>query len=99
MNALKKLESVQSNKPYHGFTKLEIGYHEIQSFRFVKNKFAKKGETSSKTILVELEDQVIFLPQYFTQSLNEKDLNELNSLINAGDFVYFYFGGKQEKGG
>lgn len=99
MNVLKRLESVQPNKPYHGFNKLPIGYHEICCFRAVKNKFGKKGEGSSKTILVELDDQVVFLPQYFWQKINEKDISDLNELIVTGEHIYLFFGGKQEQGG
>lgn len=97
MNVLKKLEDLNPNKPYHGFTKLSIGYHQISSFRSVKNKFGKKG-VSGKSILVELNDQIIFLPQYFWQKLNENDLQELNSCIEKGENLYLFFGGKQEEG-
>lgn len=94
MNALKKLEDFKPNKPYHGFAKLSIGYHEIRSFRYVKNKFGKKGDGSNRTILVELNDEVVFLPQYFCQKLNDADLNELNSTIEKNQHVYLYFGGR-----
>lgn len=97
MNALKKLQHLNPNKPYHGFAKLAIGYHEIRCFRSVKNKFGKKG-TSGKSILVELADQILFLPQYFWQKLNENDLQELNTSIEEGEYIYLYFGGKQEEG-
>lgn len=96
MQALKKLAT--ENKPYKGFSKLAIGYHPIFNFRTIKNKFAKKGD-STKTILVELESEVVFLPGYFWQKINEKDMVELNALIESGGFVYLYFGGKQEEGG
>lgn len=97
MNVLKKLEDLKPNKLYHGFAKLSIGYHEIRCFRSVRNKFGKKGG-SGKSIIVELEDQILFLPQYFWQKLNENDLQELNSSIENGEYVYLYFGGKQEEG-
>lgn len=98
MNVLKKLEQVKPNKPYHGFAKLSIGYHQIQCFRSVKNKFGKKNDGSGKSILVELEDQIIFLPQYFWGKINgEDDIRELNSCIDSGENIYLYFGGKQEQ--
>lgn len=99
MNVLKKLEFVQPNKPYLGFNKLSIGYHQICCFRSVKNKFGKKGEGSAKSILLELDDQVVFLPQYFWQKINEKDMCDLNTLIETGENIYLHFGGKQEQGG
>lgn len=98
MNALKKLESLKPNKPYYGFTKLAVGFHEVIVFRVVKNKFGKKGEGSNKTILVELADQVLFLPQYFWQRLNEDDIRELNTEIEKNKKIYVYFGGKQDTG-
>lgn len=98
MQALKKLSAIKENKPYNGFPKLTVGYHQILNFRTVKNKFCKKGE-SAKTILVELDKEVVFLPGYFWQKINEKDIADLNVLIERGDKVYLYFGGKQEEGG
>lgn len=99
MEVLKKLEGLNQNKPYYGFTKISIGYHEIQSFRSVKNKFGKKSEGSEKSILIELEDQVLFLPQYFWQKINETDIQALNKCIEDGEQIYLYFGGKQKEGG
>lgn len=99
MEALKKLANVTTNKPYNGFPKLAKGHHNIVSFRFVKNKFGKKAEGTNKSILVELENEVVFLPQYFCQKLNEKDISDLNSFIEAGECIYLYFGGRQKEGG
>lgn len=96
MQALKKLAQSVGSKPYNGFTKLSNGYHKIFAFRAVKNKFAKKGD-SAKTILVELEKEVVFLPGYFWQKINEKDLADLNVLIEKGGEVFLYFGGKQKE--
>lgn len=80
------------SKPYHGFAKLEIGYHQIVCFRNVKNKFGKKGDGSEKSILVELNDEVLFLPQYFLQKINEEDVISLNSTIESNENVHLYFG-------
>lgn len=96
MDVLKKLEDTKPNKPYNGFTKLSIGIHQIMGVRFVKNKFGKKGDGSSKSILVELEDEVLFLPQYFTQKLSKEDVHDLNSSIQSNENVYIFFGGKNE---
>lgn len=99
MEALKKLATLKENKPYHGFPKLAVGYHNILNLRTVKNKFSKKGEPT-KTILVELEKEFIFLPSYFWQKVNEKDMTDLNALIESGynTIIYLYFGGWQEEG-
>lgn len=91
MSVLKKLEE---NKPYHGFSKLSIGFHQIVLFRAVKNKYDKKNE-DAKTILVELDDQVVFLPQYFREKISDSDIIELNAGINMNEQVFLYFGGKK----
>lgn len=97
MNALKKLDEIVPSKVYLGFAKLSLGYHQILAFRTVKNKFGKKSDGSAKSILIELEDQVLFLPQHFSQKLNDNDLSELNSSIEKNECVYVYFGGTDEK--
>lgn len=79
MNVLKKLQEVKHNKPYYGFTKLSIGYHKIECFRFVKNIFSKKGAKDAMSVLVELKNEVVFLPQHLSQNITETDLQELNS--------------------
>lgn len=91
MNVLKKLDEVRCGKPYHGFGKLAVGFYQIECFRMVKNKFVKKGETNKKSILIELADQILFLPQYFSQKLKESDINELN---DSDDEIYLHFGGQ-----
>lgn len=96
MNALKKLKEMQPNKPYLGFPKLEVGYHKILTFRIVKNKFGKKADGSSKSILLELTKEVLFLPQYFLQKITEEDIRELNAGIEKGEVIYLFFGGRNE---
>lgn len=93
MNVLKKLENLQPNKPYHGFAKLSKGCSEVVNFRVVKNKYGKKSDGSNMSILVELQDEVIFLPQYFRQKLSDEDIKELNDSIQAKEKIYLYFGG------
>lgn len=94
MSALLKLQQVNDVKPYYGFTKLSIGHHEIVCFRLIKNKFAKKDDCK-KTILVELNDQIVFLPKYFAEKIKESDIEELNA---DGEKKYLFFGGKRENG-
>lgn len=93
MNVLKKLENMQGSKPYLGFAKLAIGNHKIMCLRIVKNKFAKKGEGNGKSIIVELSDQILFLPQHFAQNLGSSDIEELNASKEA---VFLHFGGQQD---
>lgn len=97
MDVLKRLEDLDPIKPYHGFASLDVGFHEIEYFRSVKNKFAKLDEKAIKSVLVELEDQVIFLPKYICARLNETDLCELNSSLNKKEEMFLYFGGKHEQ--
>lgn len=93
MSALKKLQEASETKLYYGFSKLSLGHHEIICFRLVKNKFAKSKNERKKTLLVELKDQIVYLPQYFSEKIKEDDISELNS---DGVIKYLYFGGKHE---
>lgn len=95
MDALKKLENSQPNKPYYGFAKLSKGWHEIECFRIVKNKYGKKTDGTNKSILVELQEQVLFLPQFFRLKLTDNDIQELNENINSNKKIYLYFGGRR----
>lgn len=99
MNVLKKLENAQPSKPYRGFAKLNEGNYEILNFRVVKNKFGKKADGSNKSILVELAEEVLFLPQYFWQKLNAEDIRELNDGIQTNEKVYLHYGGKSSENG
>lgn len=93
---LKKLQTAQAGKPYHGFTKLAIRDHQISRFRMTKNKFAKDSD-GSKTMIVELSSEILFVPQYFSGNLTENDIDELNSSIRSGtENMYLYFGGHRE---
>lgn len=83
MNVLKKLNQFESNKPYNGFPKLSRGYHDIVCFRESNGKFGR-------SVVVELELEIIFLPQFMSEKLNEKDIDELNS---SDEPLYLFFGG------
>lgn len=93
MDVVKKLEDAKP-KPYYGFAQLAIGFHKIICFRITKNKFAKKGEKGTKTIVVEMEKEILFLPQYFSEKLTEDDVKELNE---CNEPIFLYFGGQTEK--
>lgn len=91
MSALLKLQEASDMKPYNGFTKLSLGYHEILHFRMVKNKFAKKDDCKH-SIIVELENEIVFLPKYFAVDMKDSDIEELNT---DGQKKFLYFGGKR----
>lgn len=96
MNILKKLQEVSAAKPYRGFSKLAIGYHEIVGIRTVKSKFSKSdSDEAGKSILVELKNEILFLPQYFSSCLDEKDMDELSS--SKVEDMYLYFGGRRNQ--
>lgn len=102
-SALKKLTSIgQYDKPYFGFSTLPHGYHEILNFRFMNNKNYKPDENDEKKksakriLVVELKDQILFLPEYFALKLNDNDA-ELDEMNNDGEKKFLYFGGKREK--
>lgn len=98
-SALNLLQSIGGNsdsKPYKGFTKLMHGNHEIYRFRLVKNKqYNAQAEKSLKRVLlVELKDEVLFLPAYFAEKFNDSDklVEELNT---DGIKKFLFFGGKR----
>lgn len=89
------LAAASDRKPYLGFSNLAIGHHEVIKFRLVKNKLynpTSEKPSSKLVLLVELKDQVLFLPQYFAMSINldEKKVEELNE----GEKKFLFFGGK-----
>lgn len=96
-SAFSLLHQVGNSKPYLGFKKLNAGNHEIVKFRVVANKQYREGapESYRKSLLVELEDQVLFLPHYFFEQLqfDEKKVEELN---NDGIKKYLFFGGERD---
>lgn len=97
MSVLKKLLVKKLNKPYLGFAKLAIGNHKIEGFKIVKNKYADKNEPDNKTsIMVELYEEILYLPPYFRTKLSDADVDDLNKCISENENVYLYFGGKQK---
>lgn len=97
--ALELLKSIGSGKPYHGFKELAHGNHKIVLFRFVKNKNYEPKEPKSlpRLLLVELDDQILFLPEYFAAGLNDND-DKIDELNTDGIVKYLYFGGKRPNG-
>lgn len=90
MNKLSGNKYGSPSKPYYGLSKMDKGYYKICSFRTVKNRYAD-GETC---VLVELINEVIFLPKYLAADLNEEDITSLNT---DGVTKYLYFGGKRSE--
>lgn len=87
MNVLKKLNQLESSKPYHGLSKLSLGYHPIVRFRVSNGKFGR-------SVIAELMREVIFLPQYLTEKLEDKDVEDLNDCVEG---MFLYFGGRYKK--
>lgn len=94
MDVFTKLSETAQIKPYHGFGKLNTGYHDIKLFKYVKNKYGKKSGGPKRSILVELEKEVLFLPQHFSEKISEEDMQYLYDRIEEGKPVYLFFGGK-----
>lgn len=102
-SALDLLSSIGgSSKEYNGFSKLDTGYHEIELFRLVKNKMYNENNEDhvknrlKRVLLVELKDEILFLPEYFAVGLNDDDA-KVEELNNDGIKKYLYFGGKRPK--
>lgn len=98
MDVLDRLDQV---KPYNGFTSLSHGYHTIEQFRSVKNRYAKKKDGEDETgpsevVLVDLVDQVVFLNDYWSEKIYP-EMDVLNESIKNGRKVYLFFGGKYKK--
>lgn len=93
MDAFKKLNFLSERKPCSGFTKLNIGFHAIEYFKIVNSKFGiKKNEDEPpKSLLVELTDRTVFLPNHFLERLTQQDLDEMNK---SSSTIYLFFGGK-----
>lgn len=99
-SAFNLLSSIGADsKPYYGFSKLDPGYYKIEKFRFVKNKLYVANAEKPKlkrVMLVELEREVLFLPEYFAVNLNDDDA-KIDELNNDGIVKYLYFGGQRSK--
>lgn len=86
----------EEGKPYYGFSKLSKGHHEVYKFRLVKNKMYKANAEKpmlKRILLVELKDEVLFLPQYFAEKFDDDD-SKVDVLNNDGIKKFMYFGGK-----
>lgn len=86
MNALKKLKHAETSKAYNGLPKLALGYHAIDSFRVSTGKFGR-------SVIAELKTEIIFLPKFLSEKLNDADVDELNSFKEQ---LYLYFGGRNK---
>lgn len=89
-----------NQKPYFGFSRLALGHHSVVGFRIVKNKLYRADSEKPglpKTLLVELEDQVLFMPDYISKVFidDEQKVAELNS-DNIKKVLFF--GGRRKNG-
>lgn len=94
--ALSLLKSFgRDSKPYKGFGKLPYGNHEIERFRLVSNKMYKPTcEKSYKTILlVELKNEVLFLPSYFAADFQYEGAKKLHEINSDGIKKFLFYGG------
>lgn len=95
----------EDGKPYKGFKSLARGKHRIFLFKLVENNFNKNKkfksnknkreadpDVSNYSILVELEKEVLFLPQHIGKKF--KDDPEVVKAINESGIAYYlHFGG------
>lgn len=101
MDLLRK-KVYNDSKPYHGFKNLLIGNYKIVRFRMVMNRYYRPGSENpglKKTLLVELEDQILFLPEYITAKFsgNKEEILQLNE-DNKDKKLFLCFNGKRDTG-
>lgn len=87
MNVLKKLSDKVSDKPYHGLPKLPRGYHDIVCFHETSGKYGK-------SVIAELQHELIYLPSYIVEKLSSDDIVDLNQ---CEENLYLFFGGRKKK--
>lgn len=84
-----------NNKPYIGFSKLPVGYHECVAFRLVTNKYFRpdaKNPGLKQSLLVELKEQVLFMPTYISKKFVDNEQN-FDALVNDASKKFLFFGG------
>lgn len=94
-----KPDTIANSKPYRGFAKLKQGDYPIAKFKLVRNKYydAENVNSVKRILLVELDDQVLFLPQIFASNFGDNDA--LIKTLNADEKKRFLcFGGAGENG-
>lgn len=95
-SAFDLLTAFNNIKPYNGFKNLDPGYYEIERFRLVKNKMFKDDKKCrlKRVLMVELKEEVLFLPEYFAVPFNDDDA-KVDELNKDGIKKYLYFNGKR----
>lgn len=88
----------ESSKPYHGFKNLAHGKYKIVRFKLVNNKYPRDDDASGSTnpsvaVMVELENEVLFLPQHLARKFNSNP-DIVRQINDSGITFYLYFGGK-----
>lgn len=89
----------ESCKPYIGFDKLNIGYYKIEKFRLVNNQYfdcRKPDSGPEKTLLVELEDQVLFMPSAISKLFAGKE-EKIDELNKSDRQLFLFYGGTVNK--
>lgn len=87
------------NLPYRGFANLPIGNYRIEQFKFVRNKFQKHEDPESppRILMVELAEEIVFLPAYFAKNFNDDD-ELVRNINNDGVTRFLCFGGSRADG-
>lgn len=94
------MEFLNASKPCTPFDKLDTGYYEVIKFKLVKNRFYRQNSENpgaEKSLIVELANQVLFLPSYISKNFagpNEYRVAELN---NSSEKIFLYYGGSSER--
>lgn len=89
------LNEERQSKPYFGFSKLKVGYYECVAFRIVNNKQYKPDAENpglKQTLLVELKDQVLFMPKHISAKFIDNQQN-FEALTSSTEKIFLFFGG------
>lgn len=71
MNALGVLKAACANKPFKSFKNLDIGDYVVDNFQRVKTDYGDR-------LRIELSDSVMYLPERFSNLLQDEHLTDLN---------------------
>lgn len=89
----------EDSKPYFGFSKLKIGFYKIEKFRLVTNQYfdcRRPDSGPEKTLLVELKDQVLFMPGRISELFKGKQ-EKIDELNNSDHQLFLFYGGTFNK--
>ena len=89
MNVLNMLNEVELNKIFKPYKPWPIshGFHKIFGFRVRDGMYGR-------SVIAELENEIVYLPQYLSRKLSDEDVDSLNTCEEP---IYLYFGGKNKE--